>query len=174
VAQKETVKDPQQQQQQQQQFFLQFCTTRQTPAGEMRMRVTTLTRAWTDGTNTQHITAGFDQECAAVVLARLATHKMEFEEEFDAMRWIDRKLINLSKRFGEYRKDDSQSFQLAPSMSIFPQFVFNLRRSQFIQVCPVPLPAKHVGPSDDTDLPPFRSGLPLLACQRSFTECVVR
>ena len=141
VAQKETVKDPQQQQQQQQQFFLQFCTTRQTPAGEMRMRVTTLTRAWTDGTNTQHITAGFDQECAAVVLARLATHKMEFEEEFDAMRWIDRKLINLSKRFGEYRKDDSQSFQLAPSMSIFPQFVFNLRRSQFIQVCPVPLPA---------------------------------
>jgi hypothetical protein len=54
---------------------------------------------------------------------------------------IDRKLINLSKRFGEYRKDDSQSFQLAPSMSIFPQFVFNLRRSQFIQVIIQALPA---------------------------------
>lgn len=86
VANKEPVKDGQTPQQQQQ-FFLQFCTTRQTPGGEVRMRVTTLTRAWTDGSNTQHITAGFDQECAAVVLARLATHKMEFEEEFDAMRW---------------------------------------------------------------------------------------
>jgi protein transport protein SEC23 len=120
--------------QQQQQFFLQFATSRMLPNGEVRLRVTTLTRAWTDGTNTQHITAGFDQEAAAVVLARLATHKMEHEEEFDPMRWLDRKLINLAKRFGEYRKDDPQSFQLSPSMSIFPQFQFNLRRSQFIQV----------------------------------------
>jgi hypothetical protein len=73
-------------------------------------------------------------QAAAVVLARLATFKMEFEEEFDPMRWLDRKLINLAKRFGEYRKDDPHSFQLSPSMSIFPQFQFNLRRSQFIQV----------------------------------------
>eukprot|EP00959_Pyramimonas_sp_CCMP1952_P401542 8413676-Pyramimonas_sp.AAC.1 len=50
------------------------------------------------------------------------------------MRWLDRKLINLAKRFGEFRKDDPQSFQLSPAMSIFPQFQFNLRRSQFIQV----------------------------------------
>mmetsp|Transcript_23676 Transcript_23676/g.51683 ORF Transcript_23676/g.51683 Transcript_23676/m.51683 type:complete len:755 (-) Transcript_23676:203-2467(-) len=121
-------------QQQQQQFFLQFCTSRQLPDGEVRLRVVTVTRAWTDGANLQHITAGFDQEAAAVVLARLATFKMEFEEEFDPMRWLDRKLINLAKRFGEYRKDDPQSFQLSPSMSIFPQFQFNLRRSQFIQV----------------------------------------
>mmetsp|Transcript_41862 Transcript_41862/g.80026 ORF Transcript_41862/g.80026 Transcript_41862/m.80026 type:complete len:762 (-) Transcript_41862:93-2378(-) len=134
VAQKESKDGVAQQQQQQQQFFLQFCTTRQLPSGDVRLRVTTLTRAWTDGSNTQHITAGFDQEAAAVVLARLATYKMEHEDEFDPMRWLDRKLINLSKRFGEFRKDDPQSFQLAPSMSIFPQFQFNLRRSQFIQV----------------------------------------
>ena len=62
--------------QQQQQFFLQFATSRMLPNGEVRLRVTTLTRAWTDGSNTQHITAGFDQEAAAVVLARLATHKV--------------------------------------------------------------------------------------------------
>ena len=29
---------------------------------------------------------GFDQEAAAVVIARLASHKMETEEEFDATR----------------------------------------------------------------------------------------
>ena len=37
--------------------------------------------------------AGFDQEAAAVVMARLATFKMETEEDFDATRWIDRNLI---------------------------------------------------------------------------------
>jgi len=117
-----------------QQFFLQFCTSRQLPSGEQRLRVCTLTRAWTDAANTQHLTQGFDQEAAAVVLARLATHKMEYDDEFDPMRWLDRKLIGLAKKFGEYRKDDPQSFQLAPTMSLYPQFLFNLRRSQFIQV----------------------------------------
>ena len=37
--------------------------------------------------------AGFDQEAAAVIVARLATHKMESEEDFDATRWLDRTLI---------------------------------------------------------------------------------
>ncbi|KAK3267011.1 hypothetical protein CYMTET_24406, partial [Cymbomonas tetramitiformis] len=119
---------------QQQQFFLQFVTTRQLPSGEVRLRATTMTRAWTDGTNTQHLVAGFDQEASAVLLGRLAAFKMENDDEFDPMRWIDRKLINVAKRFGEFRKDDPQSFQLAPNMSIFPQFMFNLRRSQFVQV----------------------------------------
>jgi hypothetical protein len=41
---------------------------------------------------------GFDQEAAAVVMARLATFKMETEEEFDATRWIDRTLIRLASR----------------------------------------------------------------------------
>ena len=37
-------------------------------------------------------------------------------------------------RFGDYRKDDPQSFVLHENMSFFPQFMFNLRRSQFVQV----------------------------------------
>ncbi len=43
---------------------------------------------------------GFDQEAAAVVMARLATFKMEDEEDFDATRWIDRTLIRLASRCG--------------------------------------------------------------------------
>mmetsp|Transcript_22611 Transcript_22611/g.27289 ORF Transcript_22611/g.27289 Transcript_22611/m.27289 type:complete len:751 (+) Transcript_22611:306-2558(+) len=129
----ETNKDPQQATAQQQ-FFVQFVCTRTLPNGENRMRVVTITRAWTDGANTGHLIAGFDQEAAAVMIARLAAHKMETDDEFDAMRWLDRKLINFAKRFGDYRKDDPQSFQLQQTMSIFPQFCFNLRRSQFVQV----------------------------------------
>ena len=57
-----------------------------------------------------------------------------FQEEFDATRWLDRSLIRLCSRFGDYRKDDPTSFTLNPAFSIFPQFMFNLRRSQFVQV----------------------------------------
>ncbi|OVA12982.1 zinc finger protein [Macleaya cordata] len=117
------------------QFYLQFLTTYQNPEGQMRLRVTTVTRRWVDSAaNTEELVLGFDQETAAVVMARLTSLKMENEEEFDATRWLDRSLIRLCSRFGDYRKDDPTSFTLNPSFSIFPQFMFNLRRSQFVQV----------------------------------------
>ncbi|XP_022880508.1 protein transport protein SEC23-like [Olea europaea var. sylvestris] len=56
------------------------------------------------------------------------------QEGFDATRWLDRNLIRLCSKFGDYRKDDPSSFTLNPCFSLFPQFMFNLRRSQFVQV----------------------------------------
>ncbi|XP_077249912.1 protein transport protein SEC23 E-like [Tasmannia lanceolata] len=118
-----------------QQLYIQFITHYQNPEGKMRLRVTTITRRWADtSTNSEELVEGFDQETAAVVMARLISLKMEMEEEFDATRWLDRSLIRLCSRFGDYRKDDPTSFTLNPSFSIFPQFMFNLRRSQFVQV----------------------------------------
>ncbi len=127
-------------------------------------------------------------------MARLATHKMETEDDFDPTRFLDRSLIRLCQRyvwkqpavvictaacaslmlsmyvcmcmhvrvcaqcvilcsstppiipcallphtrtthrFAEYRKDDPSSFMLQPNLQYFPQFLFNLRRSQFVQV----------------------------------------
>eukprot|EP00897_Mesotaenium_endlicherianum_P006752 jgi/Mesen1/6104/ME000310S05206 len=119
-----------------QQFFLQFLTQYQHPSGQWRLRVTTITRSWIDSStnSAQDLAAGFDQEAAAVLVARIASFKMEHEEEFDATRWLDRMLIRLASKFGEYRKDDPMSFSLGPNFSIYPQFMFNLRRSQFVQV----------------------------------------
>lgn len=57
-------------------------------------------RRWSDGQNRLDLVMGFDQEAAAVVMARLATFKMEDEEDFDATRWIDRTLIRLASRWG--------------------------------------------------------------------------
>ncbi|XP_010269071.1 PREDICTED: protein transport protein SEC23-like [Nelumbo nucifera] len=117
------------------QLYLQFLTNYQNPEGQTRFRVTTVTRKWVDGAvNTEEFVDGFDQETAAVVMARLTSLKMEMEEEFDATRWLDRSLIRLCSRFGDYRKDDPSSFTLNTSFSLFPQFMFNLRRSQFVQV----------------------------------------
>jgi hypothetical protein len=65
----------------------------------------------------------------------LAFYFLYLQEEFDATRWLDRSLIRLCSRFGDYRKDDPSSFSLHSNFSLFPQFMFNLRRSQFVQVC---------------------------------------
>lgn len=81
-----------------------------------------------------HLLTGFDQSAAAVVIARLASHNMETEEEFDATRWLDRTLIRLTSRFGDYVKDQPDSMNLNSNMTLFPQFMFNLRRSPFVQV----------------------------------------
>ena len=38
------------------------------------------------------------------------------------------------QKFGEYGKDDPNSFRLAENFSLYPQFMYHLRRSQFLQV----------------------------------------
>ncbi|KAG4923064.1 hypothetical protein JHK85_049574 [Glycine max] len=117
------------------QLYLQFLTSYQDPSGQSVLRVTTVTRRWVDSSvSSEELVQGFDQETAAVVMARFASLKMESEETFDATRWLDRFLIRLCSKFGDYRKDDPSSFTLNPSFSLFPQFMFNLRRSQFVQV----------------------------------------
>lgn len=68
-----------------------------------------------------------------VLMARLTTFKAEHEEGFDALRWLDRSLIRVCSKFGEYVKDDPGSFRLPPEFAFYPQFVFHLRRSQFLQ-----------------------------------------
>ncbi|KAL2530998.1 Sec23/Sec24 protein transport family protein [Forsythia ovata] len=117
------------------QLYIQFITSYQTPDGQTRLRATTVTRRWVDSAvGTEDLVNGFDQEAAAVVIARFASYKMEMEEGFDTTRWLDRNLIRLCSKFGDYRKDDPSSFTLNPCFSLFPQFMFNLRRSQFVQV----------------------------------------
>ena len=62
------------------------------------MRVTTLARNWADPqTAIQHITASFDQECAAVLMGRMAVWRAETQENDgpDVLRWVDRMLIRL-------------------------------------------------------------------------------
>ncbi|KAG8481212.1 hypothetical protein CXB51_025958 [Gossypium anomalum] len=107
------------------QFYLQFLTSYQDPEGKTMLRVTTVTRQWVDSTvSSEELLRGFDQETAAVVMARITSLKMETE-------------IGTSLDFvpiWRYRKDDPSSFTLNPCFSLFPQVMFNLRRSQFVQV----------------------------------------
>ncbi|MBA0870897.1 hypothetical protein Goshw_018450 [Gossypium schwendimanii] len=62
------------------QFYLQFLTSYQDPEGKTMLRVTTVTRQWVDSTvSSEELLRGFDQETAAVVMARITSLKMETE-----------------------------------------------------------------------------------------------
>ena len=95
-----------------------------------------MARNWADpATSLPHIAASFDQEAAAVLMARMAAWRADSTDEgADVLRWVDRMLIRLCQKFGEYNKDSPDSFRLPENFSLYPQFMFHLRRSQFLQV----------------------------------------
>lgn len=118
-----------------QQGMVQFTSTYQRANGQRVMRVTTVAHAWApSGDPKAALTMGFDQEAAAVLMARVAVFKAESEEAFDVLRWLDRMLIRLVSKFADYRKDEPASFHLSPNFTLYPQFMFHLRRSCFLQV----------------------------------------
>lgn len=112
--------------------YIQFITQYQHSTGRMRVRCTTLCGAWAD--DSSQIARSFDQEAAAVLMARIAVHRTETEEVADVLRWVDRSLIRLCAKFGEYTKDEPNTFRLPHEFSLYPQFIFHLRRSQFLQL----------------------------------------
>ena len=115
-------------------FFIQFATQYTHNSGERRVRVVTAARRWVGSSSSPDLITGFDQEAAACSVARIATWKMREEEPFEVIRWVDRLLIRLASKFADYVKEDPSSFRLSDTMTMYPQFMYHLRRSQFLQV----------------------------------------
>lgn len=119
------------------QCYMQFVTKYRHSTGRIHLRVSTISKTFAELKTEQglaYIRAGFDQEAAAVLITRLAVHKTLTEYTFDILRWVDRTLIRLVSKFASYKKDDPNTFRLSPEFSYYPQFMFHLRRSQFLQV----------------------------------------
>ena len=114
--------------------LIQFLTYYQHSAGQYHLRVTTVGRNMSGPSGDPAIAQSFDQEAAAVLMSRIAVFKAEVDDGPDVLRWVDRMLIRLCARFAEYRKDDPSSFRLEKNFTLYPQFMFHLRRSQFLQV----------------------------------------
>ena len=116
--------------------YFQFLTTYLASTGKLRLRVTTTSGMWhSDPNDTISVGASFDQDAAAVLMARLAVFRCEImsEDVADVMRWLDRTLIKLCGKFATYKKDDPHSFRLPSEFCLYPQYMFNLRRSKFLQ-----------------------------------------
>jgi protein transport protein SEC23 len=114
-------------------IHVQFRTQYRHSNGSQRLRVTTVQRLMTNPDNLEEMAHGFDQEAAAVLLSRYAIFKTFSEDPMDVIRWLDRVLIKLVAKFAQYKKDDTKSFKLSREFSLFPQFMFYLRRSPFLQ-----------------------------------------
>jgi protein transport protein SEC23 len=113
--------------------LIQFVTHYQHSSGQQRLRVTTIARNFAEA-GSPSVAASFDQEAAAVLMSRIAVFKAEIDDSPDVLRWLDRMLIRLCQKFADYRKEDPSTFRLTDNFSIYPQFMFHLRRSQFLQV----------------------------------------
>lgn len=112
----------------------QYVTAYQHPSGEYRLRVTTQSLGCAQPNRFDEIAQGFDQEAATALIARLSVFKAESEYLFDVLRWLDKSLIKLVSKFGTYTPNDPNSLILSPQFSVFPQFLYHLRRSQFLRV----------------------------------------
>lgn len=69
--------------------YIQFITQYQQINGQRKLRVTTACRNLIDPVNQRlHLVCGFDQEAAAVLMARMAMFRAENSESVDVLRLV--------------------------------------------------------------------------------------
>lgn len=66
---------------------------------------------------TSDIKDGFDQDAAFVLFARVAIRKIENEPSVnDVVRWVDKQLIKMCSKLGNYIHDVPNSFKLCEKL----------------------------------------------------------
>lgn len=114
--------------------MVQFQTTYQHTNGYRVLKVTTVAHAWCQPSlGHKALLPGFDQEAAAALMARIAVFKNE-KDDTNAIRWIDRSLIQLYNAFCDFHKGMPETLEIPQQMNVYHQFMFYLRRGPLIQV----------------------------------------
>jgi protein transport protein SEC23 len=114
--------------------MVQFHTLYHLSSGQPVLRVTTLAYGYADPSGgPAAVLAGVDQEACAALMARVAVWRGENDDPAP-IKWLDRQLIRVMARYGEYRKGEISSFQIPATINLYPQFMFHLRRGLLIQV----------------------------------------
>lgn len=125
--------------------FIQYIFHYQHPSGELRLKVTTIPLSVIADSDLVNLESGFDQETALVILARDAINKLQLSNNPDTtaktvvesgaiLKQLDKILVDFCTRFAIYTKGRLESFKLSSTYAMLPQFMYHLRRSQFIQV----------------------------------------
>jgi protein transport protein SEC23 len=111
--------------------IVQFRTTYKNYNGEIKLRVTTFQKSF-GSCHREEFKKGFDQEAAITTVARIAVNMAEADEHKEIMKWLDRKLIQLYARFGDYTKNNINTFSIGDEFNLYPQFIYYLRKSNFV------------------------------------------
>ena len=118
--------------------YYQFITSFVDSAGARRLRVTSQCQVIAQSSDAAVIneTYAFDQFTAAACMCRMVSKHMEASgnNHPPALRWVDRSLIKFVKKFATYQPNDPDSLRLPPQYTLFPQFMYHLRRSEFLLV----------------------------------------
>lgn len=80
-------------------------------------------------TSLHHVSAGFDQEAAAVLMSRLAVFRSESDDGADVLRWVDRMLIRLVSSFFVFEKKNF----LKLKFNYFVNYFFSVKSLENIQ-----------------------------------------
>jgi len=114
--------------------IIQILTTYIAGDRSTRLRVTTFLRKISSdfNSNKYEVSQSFDQDAAIVMIARLCVERGYKEDSIEVLRWLDKSLIRLMNKFADYKVDDPSSFKLSKEFGYFPQFVYYLRRSHFL------------------------------------------
>ena len=113
------------------QFYAQFRTFYKNAYGQMKLRVTTIQREF-GGLSKEQYAAGFDQEAAILMTAKCALSLAGMMDQKEITKWIDKRLIKLYSRFGEFTRGVPSSFKIAEGFQMVPQFFYYFRKSTFI------------------------------------------
>lgn len=115
--------------------IIQFITNYQHIDGTRRVHVTTSQRLINQSFDTtESVIGSFDQEAATVLVARMAVWKVVHESTDVALKFINKILVDFLSSFSKYRINDPKSIVLPPNSNLLPQFMYHLRRSNFIQI----------------------------------------
>ncbi len=116
---------------------IQFTARYRLANGTTHLRVTTVSRIHADTNRAvgfEAVVSSFDQEAAAVVMARWVVFKTLTHTVLKVNAWLDRLIIAFFTLFAQYRPMVPDSFKVPPSMDLIASFLFYLRRSQFLQI----------------------------------------
>lgn len=75
----------------------------------------------------------FDPEAALLCIAKLVIERPLTTDLEELRLWVDNALIKWAVVFGQYRLGDAESFKLPKNGSLFPQYIYYLRRSPLIR-----------------------------------------
>lgn len=113
--------------------YIQFATKYKHPSGKIFLRVTTMVRNYLDKSNSIQYLGGVDQETSIAVFGKLAARKSTEVDPVAVIRWLDRILIQVMRKYCNYRKGDKASFQSAQELFLLPQFFYYLRKSTLVR-----------------------------------------
>lgn len=115
--------------------IIQFITSYQHPDGLQHIHVTTSQRMINlSNDSMDSVIDNFDQEGATVLIAKEAVYKVLNQSNAESLKFINKILIDFMSIFCKFRINDASSIIIPTNINLLPQFLYHLRRSNFIQI----------------------------------------